>query len=108
VIISRFYFEDYGYYGLVGGLLYGLIVAFWVYWLLCYMYMRIINRNDSKNIKYMKALGIVLIGYLCSRVPDMIDGDFISEFKWWAYIIILLLIPIFVEFEILLNRPKKT
>lgn len=107
ILISRFYFDDFGYYGIFGGLLYGFIIGFWAYWLLCFIYVRITKKDEPQKYKYLKASVIIIIGYFLSRIPDMIDQDFFSDFNIWFFAIFIFLIPLLVEFEKLFSKPKK-
>jgi uncharacterized membrane-anchored protein len=95
---------DTGYYGLVGGLIFYFLVAFWAYLLLSYVYLYATRNDRSRKVKYFKATVVITTGYLFSRIPDMIDNDFISDFKQVPFIIIFLLIPALVEIENLIQQ----
>jgi hypothetical protein len=95
---------DAGYYGLVGGLIYYFLVAFWAYLLLSYVYLNVTRNDRSRKVKYVKATVVITTGYLFSRIPDMIDNDLISDFKLVPFIIFFLLIPALVEIGILIQQ----
>jgi hypothetical protein len=87
--------------------LYYLIFGFWGYLLSSAIYLFIAAEYQSRSKRYLIALAIVVFAYLSSRIPDILDSDFFSNFSWQAVFSFLLLIPILVESELWLRKKKK-
>lgn len=103
---SIFQSNDFGYYGFWGGVIYGLVFGLWVYWLLSYIYVSITKNDIYRKTKYLKSSVIVFIGYIASRVPDIIDAHFIEKFKLPGILVFILFVPLLVEMETFLRRLK--
>ncbi len=107
IILNLIKAEGYGYYGLMGGLIYGLIFGFWAYWLFSWVYIQISKHAPLRKTKYVKGLFVLLIGYIVSRVSDIIDRDFINNFNWPYFLMFIVSMPILIETVELLNKRSK-
>jgi hypothetical protein len=104
LIWDHFYGKPSAFIGGFGVFIYGLIFALWGYILMSGIYIRW-SKGNVKKIRYFKSTIVILIGYLLSRISDIIDDDFFNRFSWQAVFSFLLLIPILVEVELWL-KPK--
>ena len=96
--------EGGGYYSGLGAIIFYFVFGYWGYFILSGIYIYT-SRNDlQRKFKYIKALIIILVGYVLFRVPDIIDDDFFSRFEIRALLFFLLLMPVLVEFENLLRK----
>jgi len=80
-IITFIYNDAFGYYGFLGGIIYFFFFGFWAYYLGILIYLSISNSLEDNLHIYLAALAICLAGYIGHRVGDIIDHDFIRNFK---------------------------
>lgn len=113
-IVHMLYYELWGFIrgyrlahnGFLGSVIVGLIFIFWIYALLSYIYIRNTKGDKYRKIKYFKASIIVFIGYLISRIPDIIGTHFFVKFNWQSFLVYFIFIPLLVEMEIFLTKIK--
>lgn len=65
---------------LQGAILYIFIMAYWVYYSICLIYL-ILTKGIKNKSKYLLSFLLMIIGYLMYRGGDIIDGDFIKRFQ---------------------------
>lgn len=106
-LIFMFRNEDNGLYGFWGGVIFGFIFGFWLYWLLCYIYLRLSGIGITKQKKYYRASMILGFGYLISRTGDILDNDFFNNFSFYILLLFLATIPLLVEISDLIRVHKK-
>lgn len=89
-IVSYVKYEGFGLYGFWGGLIYSLILIFWIYILLILIYFKI----SQKFNRVLSATLVVLLGYILSHSDPLIDGNL--EFDFISALAFLILIPILI------------
>lgn len=92
--------------GFVGLLVYAFVYTFWGYWLLAYVYVQLVKKDMNRVAMYLKSLLIVVIGYMFSRIPDIIDNDFFLNFNWSGFLVFFLFAPILTEIELLFRKKQ--
>jgi hypothetical protein len=111
-IVHMLYYELWGiirgyrlaHNGFLGSVIAGFIFIFWIYALLSYIYIRRIKGEKNRSIKYFQASFIVFIGYIISRIPDIIGSHFFEKFNWNSLLVYFIFIPLLVEMEIFLKE----
>ncbi|MFY0627672.1 MAG: hypothetical protein JXR07_15350 [Reichenbachiella sp.] len=93
-----------GFYGLMGGLLYYLVFAYWAYLLLSLLFVSWVKNHNGRKDRYLKATLVLVVGYFFSRIPDIIDSDFFTHFSISGLLIFIALIPVLVECELYLHK----
>ena len=72
--------NTYSFQEVLGGFIY-LSMFSWVYFIVIYIYTRFSLKLKKKTSRLLLVLIITFIGYLLSRVGDIIDDDFLSNFE---------------------------
>ncbi len=93
-----------GSFSFVGMMIYSFIIAFWVYYLLSFVYVMITRSMSNHYSKLGIGLILMICGYLLYRTGDLIDGDFISRFQFSSLLIFLLSAPLLILMETLLSK----
>jgi hypothetical protein len=88
--------NNFGFYGLLGGIIYGFVFGFWAYYILTLAYLYITKFTATTLMKLVYALVIVTIGYFIARTGDIIDGDFVRKFDFLLLLTFLLSSPLLV------------
>jgi hypothetical protein len=89
-IMEYLKYTNFGFYGLLGGVIYGFIFGFWAYYVLTIAYLYLTKTILATTMKFIYALLIVIIGYFMSRTGDIIDGDFVRKFDFFLLLTFLL------------------
>ena len=79
--------ESFGNYGILGRVIFGLVFLIWFYWFFCYLYYRLKKRSVINN--YVLSIITAAVLYVTFRIPDIIDGDFIKDFRFLMFVIFL-------------------
>lgn len=87
-------------------LIFHTIYGIWVYPVLVLGYMLLLRSSDSFNLKFIKALIIICIGYLATWIPNFIWGGIIQQFKWQDIIIYPFLAFTLIKIEQLIMHTK--
>ena len=90
----------YGFlYGFIASHRYSDDYAILIYPLLVYIYILFAKSSYGRFDSHLKALGIVVVTYFFSRIPDLLGRVFISDFSWQVLLMSLLVAPLIVEAE---------
>ena len=107
LLLIFFYTGSFGYYGLAGGIMYFFMIGFWGYYSSILIYLFISDRLKTESYNYVIAFGICCIGYIGYRAGDIIDNDFIHNFKLLPFLLFLLTSWIIVRLDQLIGNTKE-
>jgi predicted neutral ceramidase superfamily lipid hydrolase len=72
--------STYSFQEVLGGFIY-LSIFSWVYFIVIYLYVILSLKLKKKTSRILLVSIATFVGYFLSRVGDMIDGDFLSNFE---------------------------
>ena len=79
---------DPGYFGYLGGMVFGLMVAYWAYILVVLIYGLYCKKQRSLWQRLAVSGILVFLLYLGMRIPDLLDDDFWTNFSLWHLVLI--------------------
>jgi hypothetical protein len=93
-------YGDFGYYGFWGGMVFGLIVGYWAYFLATFIYLSVQDKKFNIQKRIFTATVVSLVCYLIARVGDAVDGDFFRKFDLTELLVFLFSIPLIVWLDL--------
>jgi preprotein translocase subunit SecG len=108
IILSFIYyylqFNDFGYFGLVGGIFFAIIVGYWAYYAAVLIYLYINNNSKQIGLRLVNSIIIVSCGYIMYRFGDIIDGDFLDKFDPVLFTVFILSSILLVYLDKFIDR----
>jgi small-conductance mechanosensitive channel len=74
---------DPGYFGYLGGMVFGLMVAYWAYVLVVLIYGLYCKKQRSLSQRLSMSGILISLLYIGNRIPDILDDDFWTNFSLW-------------------------